>query len=340
MDLAPRTTSSGPDFLGIGAQKSGTTWLHQMLRRHPEVWLPPEKELHFLDERRHSSAGPLRRLRGDTASAERWRRQLRRQWKSVRNREASLATVLWYARYFGRRADLSWYRSLFRAAGSRVSGEITPNYSRLSAEDVQWAGEALGDIRIIFLVRNPIERVWSHAQMVERAQRRPASSAVGELLEKPAFRALSNYEGTIRNWVSTFGEDRFFLGQMEDIAFAPDRLVDAVCDFLDVSRPSSYHGADTAVHRGGHNSMDADVAIRLARHYHTDLEDLAATYGGWTRWWLFAAEELLQRPPAGPLEYPLWQSELWDRWSSSERHPAIGPLASGPLSHVASTAED
>lgn len=25
------------DFLGIGAQKSGTTWLYEQLRRHPQV---------------------------------------------------------------------------------------------------------------------------------------------------------------------------------------------------------------------------------------------------------------------------------------------------------------
>ncbi len=38
-----------PDFLGIGAQKSGTTWLHANLAAHPEVFLPEAKELHWLD---------------------------------------------------------------------------------------------------------------------------------------------------------------------------------------------------------------------------------------------------------------------------------------------------
>jgi len=45
-----------PDFLGIGAQKAGTTWLHLNLRRHPGVWLPPVKELQYFNEiyvRRH-----------------------------------------------------------------------------------------------------------------------------------------------------------------------------------------------------------------------------------------------------------------------------------------------
>lgn len=39
-----------PDFLGIGAQKAGTTWLWQNLRYHRDIYLPRRKELHFLDE--------------------------------------------------------------------------------------------------------------------------------------------------------------------------------------------------------------------------------------------------------------------------------------------------
>ena len=39
-----------PDFLGIGAQKAGTTWLHDNLSCHPELYLPPEKEIHYFDQ--------------------------------------------------------------------------------------------------------------------------------------------------------------------------------------------------------------------------------------------------------------------------------------------------
>src|SRR6185312_178498 len=40
-----------PDFLGIGAQKAGTTWLYENLKRHPEISFPAEKEVHFWDRR-------------------------------------------------------------------------------------------------------------------------------------------------------------------------------------------------------------------------------------------------------------------------------------------------
>ena len=42
-----------PEFLIIGAQKCGTTWLHRHLSRHPQLWLPPEKELEFFSYARH-----------------------------------------------------------------------------------------------------------------------------------------------------------------------------------------------------------------------------------------------------------------------------------------------
>lgn len=38
-----------PKFICIGAQRAGTTWLHECLGEHPDVYVPPEKELHFFD---------------------------------------------------------------------------------------------------------------------------------------------------------------------------------------------------------------------------------------------------------------------------------------------------
>lgn len=40
-----------PDFIGIGAIKSGTTWLWACLREHPDIFMPAMKELEFFDTR-------------------------------------------------------------------------------------------------------------------------------------------------------------------------------------------------------------------------------------------------------------------------------------------------
>lgn len=40
-------------FLGIGAQKAGTTWLYAQLAKHPEVSFPGGKEVHFWNKQYH-----------------------------------------------------------------------------------------------------------------------------------------------------------------------------------------------------------------------------------------------------------------------------------------------
>jgi len=38
-----------PNFVGIGAQRSGTTWIYEMLKNHPQVCMSPEKEINFFN---------------------------------------------------------------------------------------------------------------------------------------------------------------------------------------------------------------------------------------------------------------------------------------------------
>lgn len=37
----------GPNFICVGAAKAGSTWLHLCLSEHPEVFVPPQKEIRF-----------------------------------------------------------------------------------------------------------------------------------------------------------------------------------------------------------------------------------------------------------------------------------------------------
>ena len=64
-------------FLGIGAQKAGTTWLYEMLRQHPDLSFPAGKEVHFWDANRQRGldwyraqfAGDDRRKAGEITPA-------------------------------------------------------------------------------------------------------------------------------------------------------------------------------------------------------------------------------------------------------------------------------
>lgn len=59
-----------PDFLIIGAQKAGTTWLRAGLRRHPRVFMP-DREVHFFNKETNYERGPdwyARQFRGAEAA--------------------------------------------------------------------------------------------------------------------------------------------------------------------------------------------------------------------------------------------------------------------------------
>lgn len=44
-----------PNFLFIGPDKSGSTWMYEILRRHPQAFVPPVKDIYFFD--RHYDRG-------------------------------------------------------------------------------------------------------------------------------------------------------------------------------------------------------------------------------------------------------------------------------------------
>ena len=46
-----------PNFLCVGAMKAGTTTLHDILRQHSQIFLPPEKEIHFFDREENYTKG-------------------------------------------------------------------------------------------------------------------------------------------------------------------------------------------------------------------------------------------------------------------------------------------
>jgi hypothetical protein len=95
-----------PDFLCIGAQKAGTSWLYQNLQEHPGIWLPPIKEIHYFDYRHFTRkdvfAGIITGERGHLRSAF---GQLVRGKRSGDGRAVLLRYVT------GARSD-SWYQSL------------------------------------------------------------------------------------------------------------------------------------------------------------------------------------------------------------------------------------
>ncbi|MCW2757454.1 MAG: sulfotransferase [Nocardioidaceae bacterium] len=119
-----------PDFLVIGAPKAGTTALHAALAQHPQVFVSNPKEPKYWlcdDAPPPAYVGP-----GDAHSQQEW---------------------IW------RRHE---YDALFAGVpGNRVRGESTPFYLWSKGAHRRIA-EALPDVRLIAVVRDPIDRAYSN----------------------------------------------------------------------------------------------------------------------------------------------------------------------------------
>jgi hypothetical protein len=242
-----------PQFLGIGAQKAGTTWLAENLRRHPEVFVPERKELHWLDHK--------------------WERPL---------------------------AD---WAAHFADAGERRRGEITPAYGILPAARIRFLRDVAPGVRLLLLLRNPVERAWSHALMdlAERRGRAPESVPEGEYLAflgSDVALARGDYLGILERWLAVFPAEQLFVGFFEAIREDPRGLLAAVFRHIGVSHDVDWarfplaQRISPAVGGGqkGHGlrlepadteRMPCPPAVRawLAERYAPDLARLAERFG-------------------------------------------------------------
>jgi Sulfotransferase family len=203
--------------------------------------LPREKELHYFDERLDGqNLGS--KLLGGRPPDRRWRRQAVRQIRSLPTAH-SLEDIRWSARYLLVTPSDRWYLSLFAPGQGRVTGEITPAYSLLDAQTVARVRQLLPDAKILFLMRNPVERAWSHALMEvgrpgARSDRR--SDDLLRHFESEGSRLRTDYARTLDIWSAEYGQERVFAGFLEDVHFHPERLLRAVCTFLTIEEPASW----------------------------------------------------------------------------------------------------
>jgi hypothetical protein len=343
--LAPLVTTKGsyPDFIGIGAQKAGTTWLYRNLRAHPQIWMPKNKELHYFDQRINDTSFSLRaRVLGKRPEDQTWRQQVR-FWTGLHLKQFSLPGLIWVYRYYMRPPNDDWYAALFGAGGGKTTGEITPNYSVLEKKQIAHVHEIMPDARIVFMMRNPIERAWSQTVMYfdKREGRR-----VEEVREEDFLAFIrgqsslhTDYLRTLTNWGSCFPKDQVFVGFLEDIHFYPNRLLSRLYRFLGVDPSADYRVIKRKIHSRDVETMPTRLAVRLAESYLGDAEALEERFGGYASFWRFGARRLVEDPPEGErIAYPLWESELWEEWvretgqspapGSREARPQSGPLSS------------
>lgn len=175
-------------FLGIGAQKAGTTWLHEMLSQHPQLILPAAKELHYWDKQFPTS-------------------------------------------------PVQAYSNFFQHTDC-YEGEITPAYASLPITTIQVIYQHFPELRLIYSLRNPIQRAWSAACMfLTKSQMELEEASDQWFLDhfySKGSRLRGDYETCIRNWTSVYPKQNLLLLDYDLIKSEPSTVLSLCCQHLGI----------------------------------------------------------------------------------------------------------
>lgn len=211
-----------PNFVVIGAPKSGTTSLYYYLKQHPDVFLPTQKELHYFsyEQLKANAKGP-----GD---------------------ELTLSTLCSSERQY-----LEHYSAV---ANQKAIGDISPSYLYYATQDKIKA--TLGDVKIIVMLRNPIDKAYSQYMHMIRDQCE-ALTFYEALQQEQARRAQgwsdiwryaesSLYADKLAAFRSCFGSHNVHVILFDDFVSQPQKAIKETLIFL---------------------GIDADIAINTKEIY-------------------------------------------------------------------------
>ena len=251
----------GPDLLVVGAKRGGTTSLWHYLQQHPGVLpLYPAAEhlkgLYYFDV--HHDRG------------ERWYR-------------SHFATAAWRAR---RERELGH---------PTVAAEASPYYLFHPLAPAR-ARALLPDARVVVLLRDPVERAFSHwkerrrhtetLEFAEAVLAEPLRTAGEEerLAADPhavsfahrhqTYVAQSCYSVPLRRWFDAYGRDRVEVVVAEDLFARPQQVVERLWGQLGLPPVTL---ADTTAHNAAPSpDMDPAVRRRLRAYFLPETARLAA----------------------------------------------------------------
>jgi hypothetical protein len=179
-----------PDFVIIGAQKGGTSFLYHLLTRHPLVEPAARKELHFFDHPEHFDNG-----------------------------------AEWYRRCFPRVGSKDGQRS--------ITGEATPYYL-FDPPVAKRMAQIVPKARLIALLRNPIDRAYSHYQMQVKRGTEPRTFEEAIEQQHSSYVSRGIYVDQLLRWFEFFSKEQMLILKSEDFFKRPVESLKVVLSFLDL----------------------------------------------------------------------------------------------------------
>jgi hypothetical protein len=256
-----------PDFIIIGAQKCGTTSLYQYLVKHPYIVSATRKQMHFFDN--NFSKG-----------------------------------ITWYRSNF----PSSVYKYYFRQMHKQnfVTGEATPYYifHPLAPKRIS---KFVPHARFILLVRNPVDRAYSHYNQglrkgyetltLEEALEKEPERLAGEVEkmfadenyysfnhQRYTYQSRGIYADQLKAWFEYFPKEQFLILESDEFYSNPSTTLKQILAFLEL--PSWELKEYKNYNLGNYSKMDDSMRKRLIDYFkphNQRLYDLLGRRFDWDR---------------------------------------------------------
>jgi hypothetical protein len=145
-------------------------------------------------------------------------------------------------------------------------------------------------VRLIFLMRNPVERAWSHAVMslVKHAQRRieeiPRSRFYTYFVR---HREWGSYSKVLDRWLRVFRDEQFYISFFDQIVNDPIGVLHNVCTHIraDTGVDWSRFPYRRVVNEGQGLPIPGEYRHFLEEMYREEIARLDQRFGGVVSWW-------------------------------------------------------
>ena len=230
----------GPDFIGIGAQKSATSFIHKLLERHPNVAFPATRE--------RLNAPPID-LDGRLVVT--WPKEIQF--------------------LHGENSDMSWedYLGVFRDnPPGKVYGEISPAYLVAPQERIRELRERAPHVRLFAILRDPVERDWSAVRMIAKRQRKlDDHDVLMSISTWDQIRSYGDYATGLRNWLEVFPRDQLLVLPFELLQTDRERMLRTLCAHLGVDAEPILNVDQERVFTGPEAPLPDDIRAGLTERY-------------------------------------------------------------------------
>lgn len=216
-------------LVGVGAHKAGTSWTAQYLRSHPSVYISSIKEIHYFDrlfiaeQRENWSVKFVSKLKERVATLTPDDLQYPGRLEPLREMFDRLSI-----------ANDSDYRDFFlsRLQGESVFGDISPSYSMLDSAGFSRIVSVHPRVKFLFLMRNPVDRAWSHLRMELRLNPTRRIVDFRRWLNAPGVRLRSDYRRTLTELFAAAPRATVHVDFFE--RWFTDAAIERFCAFLGV----------------------------------------------------------------------------------------------------------